>query len=175
MTQRWQSQTHHKFPQAAMMPHSTQKHTRTQTYACAVWFIVLMFVQGSDLSFLKPCLSHGRTSWWQKSSAIKQAKVWKRLQKLLPMRTIFWWTEHTRAILFFFFHGPQDNRIFDYFFFQFFAELQRIFRGIRCQAKRQESQRFLPETRGGFCGWWVGGGWLESSLIEVDNKLYDII
>ena len=53
----------------------------------------------------------------------------------------------------FFFQGPQDNRIFEYFFVQFFAELQRIFRGIRCQAKRQESQRFLPETRGGFWGW----------------------
>ena len=129
MTQRRQSQTHHKFPQAAMMPHSTQKHTRTQTYACAVcavWFIVLMFVQGSDLSFLKPCLSHGRTSWWQKSSAIKRAKVWKRLQSCQCGPSF---DEPSITELYcFFFHGPQDNRIFEYFFVQFFAELQRIFR-----------------------------------------------
>lgn len=156
MTQRRQSQTHHKFPQAAMMPHSTQKHTRTQTYACAVWFIVLMFVQGSDLSFLKPCLSHGRTSWWQKSSAIKRAKVWKRLQKL-PMRTIFWWTEHNRAILFFFFTVPRTIGFLNIFLSNFLLN----FRGFSDPMTGQETG-----GKSAFLAW--NSGWLLGMVSSLE-------
>jgi hypothetical protein len=67
--------------------------------------------------------------------------------------------------------------IFEYFFVQFFAELQRIFRSDdRPRDRRKVSVSCLKlgvaSGDGEFIG--IGGGWLESSLIEVDNKLYDI-